>query len=632
MADITRKLPGVSPNNYIAPGVQKPSPLSLAAAIGGQAIELDKALAKERLARDAQALHTQYETSAPGAVAVQEENETVLSPGDQQQVAAVDSQLAGYKAAVDQGTMSYDQYRIRGERMLRMAISKRPGLAQELRATAAMHLGVDVVGASVDVLASWERGMLAAASKKEDGGPDYAGMRTQLDMVGVVNRDMTEEQVAAAYAQNADAISEALQHDAKNKVLTTGASSLEATQKLRRPQATAAFVTEVQKNNLEVYKTFSTGYAAYKAGHYSPERWAQIMTEQSADMVGRIANLRAAQATGEIDPAVADKAIAGLETLGASLSELASGKLSKEVMQNKLDGTLLIMQHHMMNNQNAAQMKAVSEFFGPEITLGLVGPGGAYEKQAAITMGEMLNDTGDPTTNAQNAGMITSALVQRVLDKGGAKTNPQSVPAMAKILIRGGVSFVEMPPKDFKSDYLTGPQGYITVLDVHAPALAKAMGEDQKKELMGAVSLAALSNYYALAVSMDKKYPSLGPKLKFDLDPATGDFVHLKGVATPSEKAAVATYNRAFKGKQVLNILKTLGGVDGMTARNLLFMGTSDYKQLRAQSDVAAKASKAEAPMAAPASMGGLQPGMVEDGYRYLGGPPGSPSSWEKAE
>lgn len=596
MADITRDVKDVRPLPYVRPGVVTPSPLSLAANLGEQGMELDKQLAKEKLRKQSEGLRTIYETSAPGAQAVQD----AVTPEDQRQVDSLKSSLAAHDAAVQQGRMSYDEYRVRGERLLRQAISKRPGLASEFRGVAAAALGVDVVGASVDVLASWERQVLAAQAasddKDKDKGPDFKRMRDQLDAIGVINGHMTEEQTLTAYEQNQDAVVQFLRQQAENEVVTTGASSLEATQKLRRPGATAEFVTQAQKNKLEIYRSFSQAYAAFQSGQMTPTQMATVINNGQMDLSGRISSLRAAMAQGDVDPAIAEKEITGMEELGRQMESLSKGELGNDVVKNRVEGIVLYMQNAMLDNESVAVMSAATKTFSPEIMREFVMPGGAFNKTAMIALGDTLNNTGQPKTKASQAGSIAGAVISRVLDRGGAKSNPEMVPAMGQTLINSASSFVEMDVKDFKSDWLTGPTGYLTKLHTHREALAKSLGAEQTAEVVGSASMAAMANYQALAVSLGNKYPSLASKVEFRVDPVSGDMVRSKPgvVLTPTETAALRQYNKAFAGKMVIQTIQAMAGVSAMEAVDLFHTSFAPYKQAKEQAKKA-KVNQADA-------------------------------------
>lgn len=591
MPDITRDIGQVQPNNYIKPGVQTPSPLGLAAELGGMAMEADRQHASNELGKQLDALHTQYETSAPGAASVQDD---YLSPSDKAQVASVDKQLASNKAAVDQGTMTYDQYRIRGERLLRMAISKRPGLATEFRQVAEQHLGVDVVGASVDVLASWEHKTEAAM---EEGARAKANAeaealkaqvklaRAHLESVGVDTANMTDDQVMGEYPQHEQAIAEFLKQQATSTVIKTQRDTQDNSNAIRRPQATSQFVAESQKVKLDVYKAAMQLYTGYKSGQIKPGDLPAALTAAQADLSGRISTLRASMTAGDVDPDVAEKEIAGITELNNQLTALTSGKLGVDVINNRMEGIKLFVQNGMLeNNQNVAVLSAASQLLGPEVFSTFVGPGGAFNKSAALALGDMITNTGDATTKAQNAGSVVSSVITTVLDRGGASSNPQAVPQMAKVLTNAGTSFVEMPQKDFKADYLTGPNGYITILNSHREALAKSVPDDAKSELLGAVSIAALTNYHALAASLYQKYPNLRGKLDFHLDTSTGDIVRPKAGASVNgvDASVLRAFNQAFAGKKVLQVFQTIGGYSPEDAKNLMYSGETEYQKQKA--------------------------------------------------
>jgi hypothetical protein len=264
---------------------------------------------------------------------------------------------------------------------------------------------------------------------------------------------------------------------------------------------------------------------------------------------------------------------------------LASGKLNADVLKNKLEGTMLFMQNGMLDNENVAVLSSATKLFGPELMTLYMQPGGAFNKEGAIALGETLNNTGSPTTRASKAGTTASSLVISVLDRGGAKSKPEMIPAMATTLVNAANSFVEVPVAEFKSDWLTGPNGYLTVVNAHRESLNKALDDGQKQELLGSIAMASMANYHTLAQSIGKKYPALKGKLDFNLDPRTGEFVRLKAGASADLKtqSALRAYNQAFNGQKVLQIFQSLAGVDAATARNLLFSADAPYRESKKQ-------------------------------------------------
>jgi len=152
MAEFTRATPDIGFTNFINPGVRDNSTAAAIEGLGNAAIQLDTALAKKRFAEDLENLETARLTGFKAGVAAQEENAITLSPEDQSAVDEVAAQLGKRQAAAKQGIISDMRYRVEGERLLRMAMAKRPGLAQEFRQMAATFLGTDVVGASRDAL------------------------------------------------------------------------------------------------------------------------------------------------------------------------------------------------------------------------------------------------------------------------------------------------------------------------------------------------------------------------------------------------------------------------------------------------------------------------------------------------
>lgn len=580
MAEFTRQTPDVSPNNYVRPGVQDNSMSTLITGVGGAALELDKQLAVERMGREADALRTEYLVGSPAAIAVQESATDVppLTAADQKEVGAVKNELSTLEAARDQGRMSYETYKVRGERLLRMAIARRPGLGAELRQTAASFLGTDVVGASVDVLASAEQ-------KDKEGGPDFKRMRDGLEAVGIPAGAFSDEQVLLAYTNNMDSIQQVVAAEAKNSVATTAASTMEAGQKLRTPAATVAFADAAAGKRIELLKQANQAAAAIASGLASPEQISQIITGGRVTVMNAISELNALRAQGDIDPAVADREISGLEGFGKMMEELASGDLDTKALERGIKGAVAYVQHMMLDNENILKTKAIVDTFGPEITAGFIGPQGQFNKDVVIAFGDMLANTGSARSRASSAGDIASNVIGTVLDRGGAQSDPAKIPAMADTLNKAAVAFVQLPPSEYKASFFTGASGYLTVLHRQRQGLEKSMPEESKNELAGSVAAASMAHYQVMASYVQKKMPSLAPKVKFSLDPVSGDFV--KPTAgqklTATEQAFIEQVNASFGGKMILETIGSLAGVDKNQAKDIFYGSYNFYKAAQAQ-------------------------------------------------
>lgn len=591
MADLTRDIGEINPNTYVRQGVQKPSALSLAAAVGDEAINLDAALAKARLKRDSDALRTVYEIGSPASIEVQE---GALSAADQQQVDAVSNDLAKRKAAVEQGRMTYDTYRLQGERLLRLAISKRPGLASEFRQTAALHLGVDVVGSSVDILAAAERGM----NKEDDdkGGPDTKRMRDQLDSVGIPAGLYSDDQVAAVYQENLPAIAQYVQQQARNSIVTTEASTIDAGNKINKPKATADFLAKASDYQLEIFTDVNRAYANIQTGQFGTEQIMAGIQAGRAKTQSYITNLRQAAAAGDVDADTAEKAIAGIQAYATQLEGVLTGEQNNDLLKKRIEGIKLYAQNIMLDQDNVPQMAAAVEIFTPEIMTQFVQPGGSFSKSAMLALANALNNTGDPTTNATNAGTSASGVIATVLDRGAAKTNPDAIPAMGVSLVNLGGSFLTMPAGEWKSDYVTGPRGFITVLNLQREGLAKSLPENQSVELATTVARVAGRNLRALAYSLGREHSDILKKVDIGVDINTGNMITPKKglLLTAAESGVVDQYNRAFSGRNVITTISALGKMEANEAIAFLNQATTATPRV-------APAAK---PAAAPAPQG----------------------------
>lgn len=596
MPDITRDIGQVNSNNYIRPGVQQPSPLSLAAQLGGIGMEADKMYATQQLEDQLDALRTQYETSNPHAVATQDATAAApqLSATDQAQVNDVKSQLAANQAAVAQGTMSTDEFRIRGERLLRLAISKRPGLAQDFRQAAQEHLGTDVVGATVEINSRWENqmqeAMMRGAEMKMNAAMEAQKeqvklQREHLALVGVDTGNMTNDQVMAEYPKHIDAITQKLQLDANSAIMKARAGITTDSNTINRPTAMAAWSQQVGQNMQEVYSNYNKIYSAYQAGRIAPGAMPSILTQASTDVQGRIQSLRAAMSNGDIDPQLGEKQLDGLTQLSTQLADVASGKLDNTQLKQRLDNMDLYIKNIYMDDKKVAAFHAASDLFGPQVLAPLIGPGGTLNAPAMLALGNILTNKADPAETAQNAGSITSAVIGSTLDRGGAASNPTLVPHMAKVIADTGAQFGVMDQKDMKVDQLTGPNGFLTILNAHREALAKALPDDQKDNVIGSVSMAALSLFHAMASSMYQQAPQLRGKLDWHLDPTTGDIIRPKpGVTlTTADQRVINNYNQRYQGKYIIQTIQSLGGYSAQDAVNKMYNSEPAYQQSQVQ-------------------------------------------------
>jgi hypothetical protein len=239
----------------------------------------------------------------------------------------------------------------------------------------------------------------------------------------------------------------------------------------------------------------------------------------------------------------------------------------------------------LLDNDIALQTKVIFDTFGPEITSGFIGPNGQYNKEMAAAFGHMFAGTGTPKTRATFAGDIASNVIGTVLDRGGSKTNPEKVGLMAETLNKAAVAFVQLPPSEYKASFFTGASGYLTVLHRQRQGLEKSMPEESKNELAGSVAAASMAHYQVMASYVQKKMPSLAPKVKFSLDPVTGDFV--KPTAgqklTATEQAFIEQVNASFGGKMILETIGSLAGVDKNQAKDIFYGSYNFYKAAQAQ-------------------------------------------------
>jgi hypothetical protein len=148
--DIRRTVGDITPNTFVRQGIQDNSASTIIGGLAEAGLAVDAGLAKRRFTKAQDILHAQYVVGSPAADALKEDSfsdQTKLSPEDDRSLRDFQQVLDTHSGARDQGKMNFSSYQLRAERLLRIAIAKRPGLAQEFRSIAGGFVGTDVTGA-----------------------------------------------------------------------------------------------------------------------------------------------------------------------------------------------------------------------------------------------------------------------------------------------------------------------------------------------------------------------------------------------------------------------------------------------------------------------------------------------------
>jgi hypothetical protein len=562
MADIRRDVGDVSPQLYVRQGVQDTSAATIFSGLAQGAMQLDTELAQDRLQNELEGLRTTYEVSSPAAIAVQE-GAPALSPEDQKDISRLERELKVGQAARDQGRLTFDSYRVRGERALRVAISKRPGLAQEFRAIAAQTLGVDVVGASVDVLAAGERSLMQQAEgAAKETAEAIDRMRKDLDTyAGVVTGGMSDAQIIEQYQANLEGMTQAKRAKVASEVGKNLAATQEAGQALRTPQATSGFIDQANVAKADLYRQVGQVKFALESPTESREDKQQILVGSRATVHQRISELNKLAAEGDVDPAIAAREIESLTTLGTMFDQLALGGTGVEIDDAAVKGITAYASHVLMaSSDEVPYLSASVKAFGPEIMSQYYGPTGQFNKVVPLAIGKAMSGTGNPVVTAASAADAVSSTMKTVFDK--TDIDPEAVNQAAELYGKLAESFVVVPDSGFKQSQFNGPSGFAGKLYLHREALAKQLGPEQRAKVATTLAAATYNSQRVLSAALFQKYPSLRDKVVTEFDPGTGKLYWPRDGAslTPMEQAAVAQWNQEFGGDRLITTIATIGG------------------------------------------------------------------------
>ena len=563
MADIRRDVGEVSPQLYVRQGVQDTSAATIFSGLAQGAMQLDTALAQDRLKNELEGLRTTYEVSSPAAIAVQEDGAPALSPEDQKDISRLERELKVGQAARDQGRLTFDAYRVRGERALRVAISKRPGLAQEFRAIAEQTLGVDVVGASVDVLAAGERALMAQAEgKAKETAEALDRMRKDLDAyAGIVTGGLSDAQVIEQYQANLDGMTQAKRAKVASEVGKNLAATQEAGQQLRTPQATSDFIDQANVAKADLYRQVGQVKFALESPTVGREDKMQILVGSRATVHQRISELNKLAAEGDVDPDIAAREIQSLTTLGEMFDGLALGTTGAEIDEAKVKGLTAYAQHVLMaSSDDAPFLSAGAKAFGPELMAQFYGPTGQFNKVVPLVIGKAMSGTGNPVVTTASAADAVSATMKTVFDK--ANMDPEAVNQAAELYGKLAESFVVVPDSGFKQSQFNGPSGFASKLYLHREALAKQLSPEQRTKVATTLAAASYNSQRVLSAALFQKYPSLRDKVVTEFDPETGKLYWPRDGASlaPMEQSAVAQWNQEFGGDRLITTIATIGG------------------------------------------------------------------------
>lgn len=580
MADIRRPTADVNPVNYVQPGVVDNSAAVAVEGLtklGAAGVEVDARLAKKRFGEALEALRAQRIASeAPDMGDAEPDVGVALAGRDKSSLKDFESVLKRQDSAVTQGRMSQAEYRIRAERLYRIAISKRPGLANEFRSVAANYLGMDVVGATVDELVrareEEEREKAAKVKSAQEMLVERDKfMRQQWYEAGVPGVDSIipgTPQAAEFFSNNmhifaqrraaALALKDSTQQVEMNK--NAGLINQSVNETNLNDRITALVLDFPTMVNQKIAELEAAGGADDPA---MVEALAQNIIAQYDHQVGQLS------ATFKGDQAVSDTYMAEqlkrMSFLKENLMKAVSGERNANYSKNVLAALQNSARYALLKDPQMAVMEALSGMFTPETTERL------FKDQVdglTVSISNAVRGAGTVENNTAVGGNVVRTLIGATWPRPDVQPDPQDVKGAVEGIDRILTSFFLADNKDFKVANFTKDgtkQGVLTHMNRHAKVVVPTLTQEQKDEITTSMAAAAVNSITVLVQRLYAKSPSLIGKLdkKFHSPDGMGNVFKAKPGVTLSklEAQAVAEYNRQANASLITDTMKQYSGM-----------------------------------------------------------------------
>lgn len=590
MAEFTRATPDIGFTNFINPGVVDKSTATAIEGLGNAAIQLDTALAKKRFAEDLENLETARLAGFKAGVAAQEENASTLSSEDQSAVDEVAAQLGKRQAAAKQGIISDMRYRVEGERLLRMAMAKRPGLAQEFRQMAATFLGTDVVGASRDALLALDEqydneqtaAKKAEAKAKEDEFNRAYELAKEVGMGHLIasaarggdldaglklfySEDFQKE--VAAYMELK---SQTTALELKNRGKQAGQQYTQDTRDadfvVTSQGKLAEFIPKIKdtigkllemppQTRIDTIKQILTG-ASFDPGDGQPVNFLQYIKNQR-DML--TANARAngvSEQTIKEQRESWDYIIGNIERL--TDPNYDAGQLEGDLKRIVATSSINLVRDSAMLRQVAAIDRMV-----PNAGANLLDRNGVYGNQLAAELGRVMGRNNAPEDTVRYAGGIVSNLSRTMfIDNKAAPLPPGNADQTTNALVVMLEAFVSTP--EFRMDYFSKPNaGVMSVIGQqgYGAMYRQVLGDENADRLSQAAAKAAFRAISVAATQLRRDHPELAGKLTATKPGKGREIITINGEVSDAARQAVEAMNRKLGAGYIYNFFRGIGGM-----------------------------------------------------------------------
>lgn len=564
--DIRRQQPDVSPNTYSTPGVVDQSAGLMAQAIGqgvGAVVEIDKQLALKRFGEATETLRSQYLAGNVAAGQLQDaaagsEDEAdvgyELTGNDKSALTDFEQVLGQSNAAVAQGRMTQDAFRLRGERLYRQAISKRPGLAREFRQVAGDLLGMDVVGASLDILADREKEIMqagagAAKTKAEAEMDRFKFLRSQFTENGFPQAGLFAgpgPEFNAFINQNYDAYQAKVNSNETVRLSAQKVALLKDSGVVNRTANGALFssrASAIEKGFTgEVNAAIDMLRNSGKINDYQAvESVVQAMLTKLNDSVGQ---LNASATSDDIDDSVRQQATKRLNDTAARMTARLGISGEGKYAADLVEAMQAEAKYSLLSDDDLRMQTTLYSLVPPPVADRLAK---AQEPTLILASTRAMQGVTSPEGNVVASKDVLYNIMGSVWPTGRGTPEATAVSAASTAFATLPRSFYEQEAEQFNFNRWSGQQGLLPAMAAYAPQM-KGMTEEQRQKIAAEIAGSAAWGTRVALRRLFQKAPELqgtvDTQAMFNPQNGTRMFVPKQGVTwTPEQQRLADSYS-----------------------------------------------------------------------------------------